>query len=360
MDTITHSLAGALIAHATGLQKNAQNLPPMGSRILCGAIAAAFPDIDYLTALINPLAFITYWHRGITHSFVMLPIWALLLGITMALILRRFKQWRSFVLLSAIVLCSHILLDVITSWDTQILSPISNYRVSLQYAFVIDPLLSAIVLCALLIALYFRSRFIAATGVGVLVLYIATLAALHQQAIDIARHHARIQGLQYVQAIALPQPFSPFNWKLVISDNEGHWLALMNLIKHKPSATPINNSTNFFKIRKFYHSKHYLRWDYYPRFGDDANAKVVWEQNDFSLFRKFALIPAVYRVDNSATEACIWFMDLRFFIPTLNTPFIYGMCKPHISTAWALYRIKFYSKSERQPVRVTHFMLKNS
>ena len=157
MDTITHSLAGALIAHALGPQINAQqDSPTARTRVLCGAIAAAFPDIDYLTALINPLAFITYWHRGITHSFVMLPLWAILLGVIMALILRQFKQWRSFVFLSATILVSHILLDMITSWDTQILAPLSDYRVSLKYAFVIDPLLSAIIIIALLFAFYFR------------------------------------------------------------------------------------------------------------------------------------------------------------------------------------------------------------
>lgn len=360
MDTITHSLAGALIAHATGVQKNAQDSPPMGTRVLCGAIAAAFPDIDYLTALINPLAFITYWHRGITHSFVMLPLWALLLGITMALILRSIKQWRSLVSLSAIVLFSHILLDVITSWDTQIFSPVSDYRVGLQYAFVIDPLLTAIVLFALFFAMCLRARWISITGVSVLALYIATLATLHQYAVEIARDHARTQGREYAQAIALPQPFSPFNWKLVISDDEGHWLALMNLVKDKPSTKSSNNNINLFEIRKFYHPKHYLTWNYYPRFGNEADAKIVWEQPEFSLFRKFALLPAIYRIDNSTTEICIWFMDLRFVIPTLNTPFIYGMCKLHTSTVWSLYRIKLYSDSERQLVNVPHFMLNKS
>lgn len=357
MDTITHSLAGALVAHALGSQKNAQNSTPMGTRMLCGAIVAAFPDIDYLTALINPLVFITNWHRGITHSLVMLPLWALLLGLTMAFVLRRLKQWKSFVFLSAAIIFSHILLDMITSWDTQIFSPITDYRVSLQYAFVIDPLLTAIVLLALLFAVYFRARWAAVAGVGVLALYIAMLAALHQQAVEIARDHARTQSWEYAHAIALPQPFSPFNWKLVISDDEGHWLALVNLVKRKPCATPSNGNANIFEIRKFYCPKQHLTWNYYPRFGHETDAREVWKQPNFSLFRKFALLPAVYSVDKSANEVCVWFMDLRFFIPSLSTPFRYGMCKPHTSTAWKLYRIKLYSSSERQFVSVPYLML---
>lgn len=359
MDTITHSLAGALIAHALGSQ-NTQDSRHTRIRVLCGAIAAAFPDIDYLTALINPLVFITYWHRGVTHSFVMLPLWAFLLGVTMALILRRFKQWRSFVFLSATVLSSHILLDMITSWDTQIFAPLSDYRVSLQYAFVIDPLLSTIIIIALLLALYFRARWIAIAGAGVLALYIATLAALHQQAVEIARNHARTQGLKHVQAIALPQPFSPFNWKLAISDEEGHRLTFVNLVKRKQCSPTSNRNTNIFAIRKFYCPKQQLTWEYYPRFGDEAVAKIVWEHPDFSLFRKFALLPAIYKVDNTATEVCIWFMDLRFYIPTLNTPFRYGMCKPHTGKTWRLYQIKLYSSSERQFVSVPRFIFNKS
>ena len=357
MDTITHSLAGALIAHALGSQKIARDWTPKGTWALCGAVVAAFPDIDYLTALINPLVFITYWHRGITHSFVMLPLWALLLGVTMAIILRRSKQYRSFVFLSATVLFSHILLDMITSWDTQIFAPLSDYRVSLRYAFFIDPLLTTIVLLALLFVVYFHERWVAVAGLGVLALYIVMLAALHQQALEIAHDYARTQSWGKAQAIALPQPFSPFNWKLVISDDKGHWLALVNLVNRKPCVTPSNDNANFFEIRKYYRSKQQLTWNYYPRLGNEAAAREVWKQPDFSLFRKFALLPAVYDIEKSAIEVCVWFMDLRFFIPTLNTPFRYGMCKAPTSTTWKLYRIKLYSSSERQFVSVPYLRL---
>lgn len=360
MDTITHSVVGALIAHATGSQKNVEDSLPIGTRLLCGATVAAFPDIDYITVLINPLAFISYWHRGITHSFVMLPLWSLLLGITMALILRRHSQWRSFIVLSVTVLISHILLDMTTSWGTQIFSPISEYRVGLQYAFVIDPVITAIVSLALFIAMYFRAHSIAIIGIGVVTFYIVALAVLHQQAEELAKDYAQTQSLKNVQVHVLPQPLSPFNWKLVISDKEGHWHALVNLVKRKSDATLFNYKANIFEIRNLYRSKKQLRWKYFPRFADDHYSRIVWEQPDFALFRKFALLPAFYRVDNSAKEICIWYMDLRFYIPTMNTPFIYGMCKSHTSPVWVLYRIKLYSDSERQIVNAPKTMFNKS
>ena len=126
----------------------------------------------------------------------------------------------------------------------------------------------------------------------------------------------------------------------------------MNLVKRKPSIIQSNNGANLFDIRKFYLPRQQLSWNYYRRFVDDTDSRVVWEQPDFSLFRKFALLPAIYSVDNSETEVCFWYMDLRFYIPTLNTPFRYGMCRKHAHTIWKLYRIKLSATSERQLVNI--------
>ena len=340
MDTITHSLTGALVASAFGSKRVTNNSVPMSTRIVCGAIAGAFPDIDYFTALINYLSFIANWHRGITHSLFMLPLWALLLGITMALFLKQLRQWRFFVTLCAVVLGSHIFLDVITSWDTQILSPISDYRISLQYAFIIDPLLTTIVFVALSLTMYFRLRWLAIAGICTLTLYITSLAFLHHQALALAKSKIDKQGWQYTKPEALPQPFSPFNWKLIISDDNGHWLSFVNLVKRGTCDPPLNKKVNLWEVRKFYCPKHQLTWDYYARFGDDPHSNEVWNEPGFSLYRKFARIPALYKVDQPNTEICVWFMDLRFLIPGLNTPFRYGMCKHDINSIWKLYRIK--------------------
>ena len=354
MDTITHSLTGALVATAFGSKRFSNDAVPMSTRVVCGAIAGAFPDIDYFTALINYLSFITNWHRGITHSIVMLPFWALLLGITMALFLKRFRQWRYFVTLCAVVLGSHIILDVITSWDTLIFLPISDYRISLQYAFIIDPLLSAIVIVALILAMFFRSRLIATAGICTLALYITSLAFLHHQALELAKSQIQTQGWQHAKAEALPQPFSPFNWKLIISDDNGHWLSFVNLVKRGSCDPPLSKKVNLWEVRKFYCPKHQLTWNFYARFGDDPHSKEVWNQPGFSLYRKFARIPALYKVDQPNTEICVWFMDLRFLIPGLNTPFRYGMCKHDKNSNWKLYRIKEYRDSGLEFIMISY------
>jgi len=83
MDTITHGIAGALIAKATF--NGADLFPPsaMGKRrivtwsVMLGSI---FPDSDVLRDLFshNELLMLT-WHRSITHSLLCLPLWVVLL-----------------------------------------------------------------------------------------------------------------------------------------------------------------------------------------------------------------------------------------------------------------------------------------
>src|ERR1043166_4176377 len=119
MDTITHGIAGALLAKAgcRGEDMFARG-PVTRGRIITWALmlGAIFPDSDVLREFFskNDLLILT-WHRSITHSLLCLPVFALIL----ALLTRSFARWRnwdspSFATLSgiyAVGILSHILLD---------------------------------------------------------------------------------------------------------------------------------------------------------------------------------------------------------------------------------------------------------
>src|SRR5579863_3654748 len=135
MDTITHGIVGALAGKAlfAGRDVPAGPVHDGGSRALSSPTARAaivgctlgamFPDIDIFAGPLrhNPLA-IMEWHRNITHSIVMLPVWSLLLAAISLPLARRLK-WRSppFLKLSAIYatgIATHIFLDLITDFGT--------------------------------------------------------------------------------------------------------------------------------------------------------------------------------------------------------------------------------------------------
>src|SRR6266853_6788421 len=160
MDTITHGIAGALIGKAVFRGEDMFASHPMNrGRIITWSLmlGAIFPDSDVLRDIFSHdrLLVIT-WHRSITHSLVLLPLWALLL----AAITSVFAKWRkreapSFAALSAnyaVGILSHILLDLVTSFGTMIWSPLEWSRPAWDLIFIVDLTLTAIVLVPQLLA----------------------------------------------------------------------------------------------------------------------------------------------------------------------------------------------------------------
>ena len=172
MDTITHGIAGALIGKAlfggedlfgpsTGAlslraKNGSQDPPPRKlnrARIITWSLmlGAIFPDSDVLRDIFShDRLLVVTWHRSITHSLLMLPLWAVLLaGIT-----RTFTSWRkweapSFAALSgiyAVGILSHILLDLVTSFGTMIWSPLGWSRPAWDLLFIVDFTFTAILL----------------------------------------------------------------------------------------------------------------------------------------------------------------------------------------------------------------------
>src|SRR6267143_1186065 len=160
MDTITHGLAGALIGKAVCRGEDMFASHPMTrGRIITWSLmlGAIFPDSDVIRDIFShdKLLVIT-WHRSITHSLVVLPLWALLLaGITRVFANSRKWEAPSFVVLAGIYaagILSHILLDLVTSFGTMIWSPLEWSRPAWDLIFIVDFTLTAIFLVPQLLA----------------------------------------------------------------------------------------------------------------------------------------------------------------------------------------------------------------
>lgn len=195
MDTITHGIAGALIAKAifrgedlfrsrvggapTGekngssrqgrgaqtaeepllQQRDAQTAKELPAyrvsraRVLTWSLmlGAIFPDSDVFRDIFShDRLLIVTWHRSITHSLVLLPLWALLLAALTHWYAKR-KNWEapSFAALSgiyAVGILSHILLDLATTFGTMIWSPLEWARPAWDLLFIVDFTFSAILL----------------------------------------------------------------------------------------------------------------------------------------------------------------------------------------------------------------------
>jgi membrane-bound metal-dependent hydrolase YbcI (DUF457 family) len=160
MDTITHGIAGALIGKAVfrGEDMFASHSMNRG-RIITWAlmIGATFPDSDVLRDIFsrNELLIVT-WHRSITHSLLMLPLWAVALAFLTQLFAKS-RKWEApsvsaLTFLYAAGILSHILLDLVTTFGTMIWSPFEWSRPAWDLVFIVDFTLTAIFLVPQLLA----------------------------------------------------------------------------------------------------------------------------------------------------------------------------------------------------------------
>ncbi|MBY0270232.1 MAG: metal-dependent hydrolase [Burkholderiales bacterium] len=327
MDTLTHALSGALLARATtGLEKPAL---PVGRRMAIGALVAAFPDLDVVTSWISPLAYL-YNHRGVTHSLVMLPLWTVLLAWIFALIWRGGPGWKTYAPVVALSLAAHIAGDWITTFGTMIFAPLSDYRHGIGTTFIIDLWFSGIIIAGLLLSLLWRrSRVPAVAGLVVLAGYVVLQSVLLQQAVEFGRGYAQTAGLTQARVSALPRPVSPFNWMVVIEDDQGYRYSQINLIRKE--VLQAGDDAGFIrKLDAVYRPLDQAVWETDLRYGrgsQGAVVRAVFEHPQFEFFRWFSAYPALHRIDSEAASLCIWFKDLRFLTPGRGSlPFIYGMC----------------------------------
>src|SRR6266581_1458884 len=217
MDTITHGIAGALIGKAVFRGEDMFASHPMNrGRIVTWSLmlGAIFPDFDVVRDIFShdKLLVIT-WHRSVTHSLVMLPLWALLLaGITRAFASRRKWEAPSFLALAgiyAVGILSHILLDLVTSFGTMIWSPLEWSRPAWDLKIKRDN--------------WNRAGFAAA------LIYVACTISAHHVALLRIQKFAELDRLQVESIAALPLPPSLWHWDGLVRTERGVYELRMDL-----------------------------------------------------------------------------------------------------------------------------------
>ncbi len=128
-----------------------------------GVLCALLPDIDIFFGNGDP-EFNLLHHRGISTSFLGGFILALLAAAFYRVASPRTSFAKTTVLAYGLIL-THVWLDLITTYGTQILAPFSTRRFALDGAFIIDPLYTGVALLIICIA-FFMKTFGTQTGVA--------------------------------------------------------------------------------------------------------------------------------------------------------------------------------------------------
>jgi len=327
-------LSGALLARATAPRDAAPRALPR--RIAAGFFAAAAPDLDFVIGFIGPVEYILT-HRGVTHSVLLLPAWALLYSWILAKILREPGGWRALYGVTALCLFAHIVGDLITSFGTMILAPLSDWRAAIGTTFIIDLWFSGIIVAGLIFsAIFFRSRVPAVAASVVLAGYVGFQYVQRQNALEIGRNYIQQKNLPNARVTVHPRPVSPFNWTVFVSDDEAHRFAHVNLVRKEPRRYAPGDGF-IARLDSPYMPVEQMIWVTRRRYGetDQALIREAWNSADLGFFRWFADLPAFDGLSEGST--CVWFTDLRFLTPGRDTmPFRYGACRDAPGSPWRL------------------------
>lgn len=292
MDSVTQALFGASIA-VVGFRRG------LGRRtVLAGALLGTLPDLDVAVGWVADGYANWRHHRGLTHSLFFAPVAGPLIGWGIA----RWEAWRrgaadparrrAWIALSVLVLATHPVIDLFTSYGTQLLAPFSDHRFAIDAMPIIDPIYSLPLLLAALLASLSRRPGPAVLGAAAALFFAAgwTLYAwsLEARTREIARAQLAAQGIAPTELRAYAQLFQPWYRRVVAEVPGGVLVGYHTLLDPAPIA-----------------------WRRYERMEDPRIAAVA-ATPEGRLLEWFALGRTYWRLEPTPTGATVEGFDIRY------------------------------------------------
>lgn len=280
MDSLTQIALGIATAELVAGKK-------LGNKtFLYGAILGTIPDLDIVVGkFLSDVGGVAI-HRGLSHSLLFFIFLSPILGWAIAAFEKNKINFKNATLLVFWCLVTHVILDVFTSWGTQVFWPL-HHRFALKTIFVIDPLYTV----PLVIALIFvwknknplnRRKYLI-RGFAVSSAYLLLTCLLKLFAVQQFETALQQQQLGYDKLIVKPTAFNCILWNANVATSEGYYLADYSLFDSQP-----------------------IRFTFYPK-NQELEQKLV-DSPDFQQLKKIS--EGWYLV--STQDHRLYFNDLRF------------------------------------------------
>lgn len=333
MDSITQFALGAAVGETA-----------LGKRIgrkaaLWGGLLGTLPDLDVVIPMGNAVADFTY-HRSFSHSLFVLAALTPLIAWYATRYYRStgisFKYWCTA---TYAVFATHVLLDSLTAYGTQIFWPFVTTPVSWSTIFIIDPLYTVPILLGLAGAQIFdrnRKRSFRANQLGLLLssLYLAFTIGTKLHVEQRIAHAVEAQQIEATSWFTTPAPLTTLLWRTVIMTETGYYEGFYSLfdgetplkLYHYPSDTsllePLNSNWSVNRLIWFTHGFYAVNQqdssvivsdlrmgvepNYIFRFGFDLDDELKPDQikpNQLQPDRSLAGLPLIWdRIWNPAIE----------------------------------------------------------
>jgi inner membrane protein len=174
--------------------------------------------------------------------------------------------------------------------------------------------------------------------------YVGFQGFLHSRAVKIGEAYVEDHELIEAKVHAFPQPLSPFNWKIIVTQGDEYYVVSVNLWRKQSSKSPKQGDgllATWERIAAGYEPTSEAVWVRYKRFGEtgarSSLAREAWRQDIFARFRHFAKFPVADKIEFIGSGGvCISFFDLRFTVPSLPPSLVFGLCRETPAHPWRL------------------------
>ena len=234
MDSFTQIVLGVAVTNAT-LGRKISN-----KSILYGALLGTLPDLDVLVGqwFYDPISAVEI-HRGFSHSILFFLVSSLVWAYLIYKLENKNKvTYKEAYIASFLVLFTHALLDVFTTWGTQLLWPL-DVRFALKSIFVIDPLYTFPFLFFLIISL--RQKKLDSSrykwnfwGIAVSSFYLCITLFLQWNVTEKVRSSLEKTSILAQEITVKPTAFNTILWNIIVEGENAYYLSEYSFFDTKP------------------------------------------------------------------------------------------------------------------------------
>lgn len=226
MDSITQAALGALC----GEMVLGRQLGCKGA--LWGLFFGTLPDLDVIAFYFQTASEQLMWHRGLSHSILLMFVGAFVFGALLKKIhwRRQVSYWRFFAFVF-LAWSTHVLIDCFNTYGTQIMEPFSDIRYTIGNISIIDLFFLVPMLIGLFLAvIVFRKRVKLRSRIG----WLTTLwlcfyfgASLLMKHFATQHFDAMLakQGIEVEEIVASPTISNIFLWRMHARDKDGYYVS---------------------------------------------------------------------------------------------------------------------------------------
>ncbi len=285
MDSITQATLGAAVGEALLGKKAGYQAAAWGAAL------GVVPDLDVLINLFVDSVSQLYYHRNITHSVFFAIAAPPVFGWLIDKCHPQFEiGWKRWAYLSFWVFFTHILIDLPTTYGTQILQPINNHPYTTDSIFIIDPLFTLPLLIGLISALVLRhssnaGSYLNQAGITIAALYMLWGVGIKSHVDSVFKESFQNQYGYFEKAKTSPNGPTTFLWSGYIVKQDTIYQSVYSIF---------DESTDL-KFSAIPRNSHLIK----PFTGDRAYEALMWFSRGF------------YTVEET-DEGKIILYDLRF------------------------------------------------